>query len=77
MQIMTALRSSTNVEAHVGFGSQTGSYLLKDGHEYKVARQFQHSQARKAELKLYSRKITKEQGIKECEGCRTAFTSFY
>ena len=23
---------------------------IKDGHEYKVARQFQHSQARKAEL---------------------------
>ena len=39
------------VEAHVGFWfKQTGSYLLKDGHEYKVARQFQHSQARKAEL---------------------------
>ena len=39
------------VEANVGFWfKQTGSYLLKDGHEYKVARQFQHSQARKAEL---------------------------
>lgn len=39
------------VEANVSFWfKQTGSYLLKDGHEYKVARQFQHSQARKAEL---------------------------
>ena len=39
------------IDANVGFWfKQTGSYLLKDGHEYKVARQFQHSQARKAEL---------------------------
>lgn len=39
------------VEANVSFWfKQTGSYLLKDEHEYKVARQFQHSQARKAEL---------------------------
>ena len=29
---------------------QTGSYLLKEGKEFKVARQFQHSQARKAEI---------------------------
>ena len=39
------------IDANVSFWfKQTGSYLLKDGHEYKVARQFQHSQARKAEL---------------------------
>lgn len=39
------------IEANVSFWfKQTGSYLLKDGQEYKVARQFQHSQARKAEL---------------------------
>jgi protein gp37 len=39
------------IDANVGFWfKQTGSYLLKDGHEYKVARQFQHSQAKKAEL---------------------------
>ena len=45
------------VEANVGFWfKQTGSYLLKDGHEYKVARQFQHSQARKAELNYTPKK---------------------
>lgn len=27
---------------------QTGSYLVKEGKEYKIARQFQHAQARKA-----------------------------
>lgn len=37
------------VEADISFWfKQTGSYLLKDGHTYKIARQFQHSQARKA-----------------------------
>ena len=45
---VNTLRAFNN---YVGFWfKQTGSYLLKDGHEYKVARQFQHSQARKAEL---------------------------
>ena len=29
---------------------QTGSFLLKEGKEFKVARQFRHSQARKAEI---------------------------
>ena len=39
------------IDANVGFWfKQTGSYLLKEGHEYKIARQFQHSQARKAGL---------------------------
>ena len=39
------------IEANVGFWfKQTGSYLLKEGKEFKVARQFQHSQARKAEI---------------------------
>jgi protein gp37 len=39
------------IGANVGFWfKQTGSYLLKEGHEYKIARQFQHSQARKAGL---------------------------
>jgi len=31
---------------------QTGSKLLKDGKTYKIARQFQHSQARKSELNI-------------------------
>lgn len=39
------------VDANISFWfKQTGSYLLKGGHEYKIARQFQHSQARKAEI---------------------------
>ncbi|CDD93328.1 phage protein Gp37/Gp68 [Bacteroides intestinalis CAG:315] len=39
------------IDANVGFWfKQTGSFLLKDGKEFKVARQFQHSQARKAEI---------------------------
>ena len=44
------------MEADVGFWfKQTGSYLLKEGCEYKIARQFQHSQARKAGIN-YERK---------------------
>ena len=39
------------IDANVGFWfKQTGSFLLKEGKEFKVARQFQHSQARKAEI---------------------------
>lgn len=37
------------IQANIHFWfKQTGSYLLKEGREYKIARQFQHSQARKA-----------------------------
>lgn len=47
------------MEADVGFWfKQTGSYLLKEGCEYKIARQFQHSQARKAGIN-YERKKEK------------------
>lgn len=39
------------VEANIEFWfKQTGSYLLKEGKEYKIARQFQHAQARKADI---------------------------
>ena len=39
------------IEKNINFWfKQTGAYLLKDGREYKIARQFQHSQARKAAI---------------------------
>ena len=36
---------------------QTGSYLIKDGRKYSIPRQLQHSQARKANLDTFSRRI--------------------
>lgn len=39
------------VEAGIAFSyHQTGARLLKDGHLYRIRRQFQHSQARKANI---------------------------
>ena len=39
------------IEADVSFWfKQTGTYFLKDGQRYKIARQYQHAQARKAAI---------------------------
>ncbi len=42
------------IEAQIPFNfHQTGSYLIKDGRQYHIPRQYQHDQAKKAGLDTF------------------------